>query len=105
MASSTYAMTDNPLELEQVRLGALELIFDPGTERILSDCRNLAGARCLEVGPGAGSIARWLLQAVGARGEVVVVDIAPDLLLDKSQLTIVEGDVQSIELDGFFDLI
>jgi ubiquinone/menaquinone biosynthesis C-methylase UbiE len=36
------------------------------------------GAKCLEVGPGGGSIARWLAARVGERGHVTALDLKPD---------------------------
>lgn len=52
------------------------------------DLRNLntigvgQGWRCLEVGAGAGSVARWLSQRVGPTGRVVATDIDPKFLGD-----------------------
>ena len=39
-----------------------------------------AGWRCLEVGAGAGSIVRWLSDAVGPTGQVLATDIDTRLL-------------------------
>jgi SAM-dependent methyltransferase len=36
------------------------------------------GGRCLELGAGNGSVARWLADAVGSDGRVVATDLKPD---------------------------
>lgn len=66
---------DNAAPQATSRLAALAEMFDPGTIRHL-DARGIApGWRCLEVGGGAGSIARWLAERVGSRGFVLTTDI------------------------------
>src|SRR5687767_2363356 len=67
-------------EGERSRLALLEEIFDPGTVRHLEALGVDAGWRCLEVGAGAGSVARWLCERVGAGGRVVVTDLETGLL-------------------------
>ena len=49
------------------RLRLLEARYDPGTFGRLSMFGPLAGVRCLEVGAGAGSVARWLAAQAGPR--------------------------------------
>jgi len=56
---------------ERDRLLALEELFDDAS------ARHLAGWRCLEVGCGAGGIARWLAERVGPTGRVVATDVDP----------------------------
>ena len=53
-----HANADFDDELGRLRL--LEARYDPHTHRRLSMFGPLAGTRCLEVGAGAGSVARWL---------------------------------------------
>ena len=60
-------------ELERTRLREQE--WDPATICRLLDLGVSEGWRCLEVGAGGGSIARWLAERVGTRGHVVVIDI------------------------------
>jgi SAM-dependent methyltransferase len=67
---------------ERARLEALELVFDPGTIEILRTTGVGPGWRCLEVGGGAGSVARWLHDAVGPSGHVVVTDTETGFLED-----------------------
>ena len=57
------------------RFAALSALFDPGTQRHLLDRGLAPGWRCLEVGAGGGSIARWLSERVGATGQIVATDV------------------------------
>lgn len=60
---------------ERNRLQLLEQCFDPVTFERLRATGVSPGWRCLEVGAGAGSVARWLAQQVGDDGLVVATDI------------------------------
>jgi SAM-dependent methyltransferase len=62
------------------RLTLLESWHDPATITRLQALRVGPGWRCLEAGAGAGSIARWFCDQVGAEGCVVAVDLEPELL-------------------------
>ncbi len=62
------------------RLQELERIEDPDTVAALESLGNLTGWHCLEVGAGAGSIARWLAQRVGPMGCVDATDLDPRFL-------------------------
>ncbi len=66
---------DNAVEGELQRLRALEEIYDPTTRRHLAALEPRSGWRCLEVGAGRGSIARWLCERVTPHGSVVATDI------------------------------
>lgn len=57
------------------RLRALESVLDPGTFRHLQGRGVVAGWHCLEVGAGAGSVARWLAERVGPSGTVLATDL------------------------------
>lgn len=73
---SRYAFP-NAAEGQRERLKALEAVLDPGTVQHLSERQVGLGWECLEVGAGAGSIARWLAERVGARGRVLATDLNP----------------------------
>jgi SAM-dependent methyltransferase len=60
-------------QAEDNRLAVLERLFDPLSRRRRSFVE--PGWRCLEVGGGRGSMARFLAEQVGPTGEVVVTDI------------------------------
>jgi SAM-dependent methyltransferase len=74
--SSSYAYDQGWAE-ERARLTALSLIYDPGTFRLLDELGVVAGASCLEVGAGAGSVTSWLADRVGPDGRVLAVDLDP----------------------------
>lgn len=66
---------DNAWDKAQARLASLEARFDPGTLRHLEALGVSGGWRCLEVGAGAGSVARWLCRRVGSSGYVLATDL------------------------------
>lgn len=65
---------------EERRLALGEELWDPGSTQRLAATGVGPGWRCLEVGAGRGSVARWLAQRVGPTGEVVAVDLRADRL-------------------------
>jgi 2-polyprenyl-3-methyl-5-hydroxy-6-metoxy-1,4-benzoquinol methylase len=75
--SVTDYLLSNAWEHERRRLEALENTADPQTIRHLEAIGVARGWKCLEVGGGGGSIARWLSERVGVEGRVVVTDIDP----------------------------
>jgi SAM-dependent methyltransferase len=95
-------------ELEQARLAGLSAQFDPITIRHLASIGVEAGWHCLEVGAGAGSIARWLAAAVGGTGRVVATDLDTQFLdnLPRPPVEVVRHDIMSdpIEQEAF-DLV
>lgn len=96
-------------QVEEERLNLLEAIFDP----LSRQRRTLVqpGWRCLEVGAGRGSMARWLAQQVGERGRVVATDVDTTYLqrLTVPNLDIRRHNILSDPLDelgpGSFDLV
>jgi SAM-dependent methyltransferase len=79
--SSGY-LFDQAWHQEQARLRALEVLYDPASIRHLADLGVGEGWHCLEVGGGAGSIARWLAEQVGSRGRVLATDVDTRFLHD-----------------------
>jgi len=99
---------DNQWRAARERLGTLELCFDPLTRRHLDAVGVGAGWHCLEVGAGAGSVARMLCELVGPDGGVLAVDLEPALLADLSlpNLEVRRHDVVAEPLpEAAFDLI
>ncbi|HTZ63778.1 MAG TPA: methyltransferase domain-containing protein [Solirubrobacteraceae bacterium] len=80
MADDGYVMADTDATRESQRLGLLEANRDPGTIVRLERLGVAPGWRCLEVGAGRGSIARWLADRVGPAGSVLAADIDPRFL-------------------------
>jgi SAM-dependent methyltransferase len=101
-------LLDHDWEQEPYRLALLEHHADPTTASRLAATGVGAGWRCLEVGAGRGSIARWLAKQVGPSGDVVALDLDTSLLmgLDEPNVEILGGDVLDVELpECSFDLI
>ncbi|MFE9453427.1 class I SAM-dependent methyltransferase [Streptomyces sp. NPDC006739] len=85
---------------EHGRLRALEDLWDPFTEHCLRQAGVPATARCLEVGAGAGSVARMLAR-ICPSGEVTATDIDTrffEELATGERITVLRHDVTR---DGF----
>ena len=98
---------DNAAPQAPSRLSALAAQFDGATKSFLNERGLRAGAVCLEVGGGAGSIATWLAQRVGPEGSVQVTDIDPRHIdgAGTPNLTIVRHDIVNDPLPSqTFDL-
>lgn len=108
--SSGALSKDNPDELERLRL--LEAWGDPDTHTVMRTIELASAWRCLEIGAGAGSIARWLADQC-TDGSVVAVDMDTRYVClpapgeqGPDNLTWRACDVHSLDLpDGSFDLI
>ena len=87
----------------------LEGLYDPLTIQRLKRIGVQSGARCLEVGAGAGSIVRWLAEAVGPGGAVAALDIDPCFLRSTAlpkHVEVVEGDIRAdCSSIGQFDVV
>lgn len=94
---------------EDERLGLLEQIYDPVSQRRRALVQ--PGWRCLEVGGGRGSMAVWLAEQVGHTGHVVATDIDVGYLqrLDVPNLEVIEHNMLEDPLEpldpGSFDLV
>jgi SAM-dependent methyltransferase len=93
------------LATEHERLRILESVLDPYTTAKLAELGVSSGWRCLEVGAGAGSVARWMAQQ-GAT--VTATDLDTKFLdqLDEPGLTVLEHDMYTDDFPpASFDLI
>ena len=106
MGTYVHAHTDPVTERRRLRL--LEERYDRETFRRIGLLGPLAGASCLEVGAGAGSVARGLSRAVGPGGLVVATDLDPRFLDGTSarNLEVWQHDILTDPLpDRAFDLV
>ena len=71
---------DNSAPIAERRLRGLEAIEDEATIESLRELGVSVGWHCLEIGAGAGSIARWLADTVQPSGRLVAADIDTQLL-------------------------
>jgi len=65
MSEDHYIASHSAEAFERERLGLLERVADPITLRRLQSLGVREGWRCLEIGAGHGSVARWLAMQVG----------------------------------------
>jgi SAM-dependent methyltransferase len=102
--SSGYVF-DQAWHQEHARLRALEDLFDPASIHHLASLGVSQGWRCLEVGGGAGSIARWLARQVGSGGRVLATDVDTRFLqvdgLDNLQVERHDILTDPLEADAF----
>jgi SAM-dependent methyltransferase len=73
----SYRINDEPDQVrrEQARLRMLSRVADGRTRRALVDLGIAPGWHCCDVGSGAGAIAAWMAEQVGATGRVVSLDV------------------------------
>ena len=93
---------------ELQRLRAIEEVFDPASRRRLLATGLKTGWSCLEIGPGAGSILRWLSEVVEPTGRVEAVDLSVKFLGSNlpPNVAVKEGDIRTAPLgDAAFDLV
>jgi len=97
----------NAQELSDRRLQLIEKCCDPQTIRVLEGRGVQADWRCLELGAGRGSVARWLAERC-PDGQVIAADLDPRLVVTGNlpNLTVLRHDATTDELDpASFDLI
>jgi ubiquinone/menaquinone biosynthesis C-methylase UbiE len=75
MNAVTNYPLDNANEKSIPRMDILARLFDATTQRVIASVGLAAGWRCLEVGGGGGSVARWLAGQVGPAGHVTCTDL------------------------------
>jgi SAM-dependent methyltransferase len=108
-ASGSYKISEDArvAEREQRRLAALARVLDPGTLRVLAERGVAPGWRCLEVGGGSGSVARWLAGRVVPGGSVLSTDV--DLRFhaaEEGALRVEQHDITAAPLPhDHFDLV
>jgi len=75
--SGSYAIAqqDEAARREAQRLDALGRVRDPHSRQVLEAIGLAPGWKCLEVGGGGGSLARWMAERVGPQGQVLSTDI------------------------------
>jgi SAM-dependent methyltransferase len=107
VGESEYLLTNARAETV-TRFDALEAAFDDLTIQHLARVGVAPGWRCLELGAGAGSIASWMADQVGAGGRVVAtdLDISRVRAHGSQQLEVCRHDLVAEDLpQGPWDLI
>jgi ubiquinone/menaquinone biosynthesis C-methylase UbiE len=110
VAAGTSYLLDNANERAVTRMQVLARLYDPTTRRVLDATGVAPGWRCLEVGGGGGSVARWLAGRVGPEGSVLCTDIDTRLIeqgggAGPGNLEVIRHDIARDPLPGpAFDL-
>jgi ubiquinone/menaquinone biosynthesis C-methylase UbiE len=94
-------------ELERERLDLLQRFHDPLSLRLFDAIGVTEGWRCLDIGAGAGSSTRLLVERVGKTGSVVATDLDTRLLepLASDRVEVLQHDLLVDELpEAEFDL-
>jgi SAM-dependent methyltransferase len=103
-----YVFKSAEQKAEFERLKLLEDAFDEKTKELIQTSGIALGWSCLELGPGAGSILRWMSDSVGKEGKVVGIDKNTKNIegINAKQVDKIEGDILDLELEfSDFDLI
>ncbi len=107
LAPCEYLLANSGSEAPR-RFAALSELFDDGTIHHLQACGARCGWRCLELGAGGGSIARWLADRVGPTGYVLATDIDPRFLESEKlpNLEVLRHNIAADSLpEASFDLV
>ena len=104
---SRYIFEPNVEDKEYHRLRMIEAARDSFTIPLLERIGIQQGWKCLEIGPGAGSILRWLGKKVGKSGLVIGVDKKPVHLQQCSSppYDIRKGDFLEVGFNVPLDLV
>ena len=99
---------------ETQRLIEQSRLFEPITRRFLKSAGIRSGMRVLDIGSGAGDVALAVADLVGPDGEVVGVDMNPDILetarerveeAGHENVAFHAGDIQTLDLGDDFDAL
>ena len=107
-ASTDYILSNTQFLKELERLQLIEQTFDPKTRERILTTGITEKWQCLEIGAGAGAIAKWLATVVGDSGKVVAVDLDTRFLtnIQSSNIEVLESDFCHLALESeSFDLI
>ena len=108
MASDEEYVLTKDFAGEHERLQLLEAHVDPLSIAAIEAAGIGPGSRCLEIGAGAGSIARWLAQQAGDASLVCAIDLDTRLLtpLVDEGITVLQHDLLVDDFPpGSFDVV
>ncbi len=102
MADNTYFADTADDEAEFHRLQELERKLDPMSKQAFEALGICEGQNVLEVGPGAGSMLKWVASRVGSSGSVTGLDLNPRFLgnLTEQNITVCQGNLMEESVPG-----
>lgn len=102
---STEYVFDSGTDLAKGQLDYLSAIFDGLSQDFMGAVAAEPGQRCLDLGAGNGSLARWMVERTGPSGEVHAVDLST-AHLDVPGGQAHQHDVNDgLPVGGSFDLV
>lgn len=102
MAAREYLM-DSASDLGREQVDCLSPLLDAATRTVIERAGIGPGSRCLDVGAGSGSIARWLAEK---GGRVTALDITTDQIIGSAGVNVLRHDINDgVPEGGPFDLI
>ena len=113
-SSSDRAYTMGRSQEETERLIQQSGLYEDITGRLLRDAGLFTGMKVLDIGSGAGDVAFAAAELVGSEGEVLGVDMNPEILetartraqaADLTNVQFVAGDAQTLDLANDFDAL
>ena len=113
-SSSDRAYTMGRSKEETERLIQQSGLYEDITGRLLRDAGLFTGMKVLDIGSGAGDVAFAAAELVGSEGEVLGVDMNPEILetaqtraqaAGLTNVQFVAGDAQTLDLSNDFDAL
>ena len=113
-SSSDRAYTMGRSKEETERLIQQSGLYEDITGRLLRDAGLFTGMKVLDIGSGAGDVALAAAELVGSEGEVLGVDMNPEILetartraqaAGLANVQFVAGDAQTLDLPNDFDAL
>jgi 2-polyprenyl-3-methyl-5-hydroxy-6-metoxy-1,4-benzoquinol methylase len=101
---SSYVWGDTEAENEFARLTKLSRFMDELSRARISEFVVGTNARCLEIGPGTGSMSRWMAEHGCS---VLAIDVSDRFFagITHERIELRVGDVRDSEIESGFDLI
>ena len=113
-SNSDRAYTMGRSKEETERLIQQSGLYEDITRRLLADAGFFTGMKVLDIGSGAGDVAFAAAELVGSEGEVLGVDMNPEILetararaeaAGLANVQFVAGDAQTLDLPNDFDAL
>ncbi len=100
-----YIFETHSQDRELKRLKHIEEAFDDVSMALMKKTGIRPDDHCLEIGPGAGSLMKWMGEQVGTQGRVTGIDKNTKYIahLNEAPYEVIEGDFSNHAPSGLFD--